>query len=152
MLSTYNAITSFLPAELRNREMRPYILPLTTTTALAAAGSTELTTPLQNVAAFLLTGITGRVYTTGAPETSIADPALTIQVRFSSGDDLTFGAVPWSSLVNDAGSPNGHPFGLVVPRLVAGGSNISLTLTNYSGVANYNVRLGLQGVNIYSAS
>lgn len=151
MLSTYQAIQSFLPPELRGREMRPYILPLTTPAALAAAGTVELTTPLQNVAAFLLTGITGRVFTTGAPETSIADPALTIQVRFSSGDDLTFGAVPWSSLINDQGSPNGTPFGIPIPRLVAGGSNISITLTNYSGVPNLNVRLGLQGINVYSA-
>lgn len=150
MLSPYNTILTFIPEEMRGRQMRPYYLPLTTGTALSAPGSTELTTPLQNVAAFLLLGIVGRAYTTAAPETSIPDPGLTLEARFSAGDDMTFGAVPWSAVVDDAGSANRTPAGLVIPRLVAGGSNISLTVSNYSGVANINVRLGLQGINIYS--
>lgn len=150
MLSTYNSILSFLPEELRGRKMRPYYLPLTTAAALTGGNSVQLTTPLQNVSAFLLLGISGRVYTVAAPETSVGDPGLTLDIRFSAGEDMTFGAVPWSALVNDQGSPNGQPFGLTIPRLVPGGSNISTTLANYTGV-DYLVRLGLQGVNIFSS-
>jgi len=151
MLSPYDTILTFLPEELRGRQLRPYYIPLTTPAAgLGGAATVQLTTPLQNVAAYLLCGIYGRVFTAAAPQTSIGDPGLTLECRFSAGDDLTFGAVPWSALVVDQGSPNSAPDGLVIPRLVPGGSNIAITLVNYSGVA-VNIRLGLAGINVYSS-
>lgn len=150
MMNPYSTLLSFLPEELRGRVMLPKYIPITTLQALGATGTADLSTPLNNVAAFLLTGIVGRVYTTAAPETSIADPGLTIDVRFSSGDDMTDNPVPFSAVVQSAGSPNGSPYGLVAPRLVPGGSTIGVTLTNYSGVANLNVRLGLVGIEIFS--
>jgi len=149
MMNFYDTLLSFLPAELRSRQLRPYYIPLTTLN-LGGAATVQLTTPLQNVAAYLLGDIVGRVYTPAAPNVSIADPGLILEGRFSAGDDLTFGAVPFSAVVNCAGSPNGTPHGLIMPRLVPGGSNIALTLTNYSGVV-YSIRLGLVGINVYSS-
>ena len=149
MTNFYDTLLSFLPAELRSRQLRPYYIPLNTA-ALGAAATVQLTTPLQNVAAYLLGAIVGRVFTPAAPNVSIADPGLIIEGRFSAGDDLTFGAVPFSALVDCAGSPNATPGGLIIPRLVPGGSNIALTITNYSGII-YSIRLGLVGINVYSS-
>jgi len=151
MRGNYETFLSFLPPELRNRQVRPYYIPLTTPAAgLGGAATVQLTTPLQNVAAYLLCAIVGRVYTGAAPQVSIADPGITVEGRFSAGDDLTFGAVPWSCLIDSGGNASESPGGLVIPRLVPGGSNIALTLVNYTAVA-YNVRLGLVGVNVYSS-
>lgn len=151
MLNSYASILSFLPEEMRERQLRPYYLPLTSAAGgLGIAATIQLTTPLQNVAAYLLTAIVGRVHTAAAPIASIADPAVLIDVRFSAGDDMTFGPVPWSAIVDDAGNLNATPGGLVIPRLVPGGSNVAITLINYSGVA-YTVRLGLVGINVYAA-
>lgn len=147
---SYDALLTFLPVQLRGNQMRPYYLPLTTTAALTGGGTATLTTPLNNVAAFLLLGITGRVYEAASPQTSVADPGLTIDLGFSSGDDATFGPVPLGSLVDIPASPNSNPGGLTIPRLVAGGSNIQVVLANYTGT-DYLVRLGLDGVNVYSS-
>lgn len=145
----FEAIRSFLPTELRDRVILPYYMPLTTAAALASGASVQLSTPIQNVAAFQLVAIVGRVYTAGAPNVAIADPATDVTVQFSSGDNMTNGAVPWSAIVTTPGSANVGLQSLIAPRIVPGGSNITLTLANYSGVA-YLYRLALVGNNVYS--
>ena len=140
---------SWLPPDLQGRVQRPYYLPLTTAAALGAGATTTLSTSFQNVSAFLIIAIVGRVYTVAAPQTSLPDPGLTVQVQFSSGDDMTFGAVPWSAIIQSAIDPNPGQSGLIAPRLVPGGSNISITLADYDATA-YLIRLALCGLNIYS--
>jgi hypothetical protein len=131
--------------------MRPYYLPLTTPAAIVANGTGALSTSFQNVSAFLLIAIFGRVYTAAAPQTPIANPPFTVQVNFSSGDEMTFGAVPWASVIQGASDPNGGLEGLVAPRLIAGGSNVTLTLANFDGATAYLARITLCGINIYSS-
>jgi hypothetical protein len=140
---------SWLPPELQQRTMRPYYLPLTTPAAIAALGVLPLSTSFQNVSAFLLTAIHGRVYTAAAPQTTITDPPFAVTVNFSAGDEMTFGAVPFSSVIQSAGDFNAGQAGLVAPRLIPGGSNITVTLTSYDGAIAYLVRLALCGINIY---
>lgn len=142
---------SWLPEELKGRIMRPYYLPLTTPAAIAALGTAVLSTSFQNVAAFLMTAIRGRVYTVAAPQTAVVSPPFVASVNFSSGDEMTFGAVPFSHIILNDTDPNDGLGGLVSPRLVPGGSNINVTLTSIDGATAYLVRLTLCGFNIYAS-
>jgi hypothetical protein len=146
---SYESILSFLPDEYRSRVLRPYYLPMNTDTPLATGGTRPLSTSLQNVAAYLLVGIVGRAWLTGTPETSISDPALTVTTRFSSGDNLDTGPLPWSAVIDTAGNGANVPSGLAIPRLIAGGSTITLDFANYAG-ADMNWRIALAGVNVYA--
>jgi len=141
---------SWLPAELQSRTMRPYYTPLTTAAAIGIGGAADITTPLQNVAAFLLMAILGRVYTVAAPDVSVPDPSLTAWVRFSSGDDLTNGPVPWAAVIGSLTDPNAGIQGLVAPRLVSGGSIVTVAAASYGATA-YLARLTLVGLNIYNS-
>ncbi len=146
---TYESVLSFLPDEYRMRVLRPYYLPLNTAAPVVSGTTVPLSTPLQNVAAFLFLGIVGRAWLTASPETSIVDPALTVTTRFSSGDNLDTGPLPWSAVIDCQGAGAPIPGGLAIPRLVAGGSTIELEFANYAG-ADMNWRLSLCGVNVYA--
>ncbi|HUT98893.1 MAG TPA: hypothetical protein VM054_07450 [bacterium] len=140
---------SWIPPEYRGRTLRPYYTPITTAAAIGVGGAADLTTPLQNVAAFLLMEIVGRVYTVAAPDVSVPDPSLTAWVRFSSGDDLTNGAMPWAAIIGSLTNPNAGSGGLVAPRLVSGGSIITVSAASYGATA-YLVRLSFGGINIFN--
>ncbi|KKM21391.1 hypothetical protein LCGC14_1635850 [marine sediment metagenome] len=146
---TYEEILSFLPPEYRSRILRPYYYPLETEAPVATGTTIPLSTSFQNIAAFLLVGIVGRVWATGVPETSLADPAIFVQTRFSSGDNLDDGPLLWSTVIDvqAAGAP--IPGGLAIPRLIAGGSTITMNFTNFFG-ADKNWHVDLCGVNVYS--
>ena len=149
-MQNYEAYLSFLPEELRSRQLRPFHMPLATAAALASGTNIPLTTPVQNVSAFLLIAFAGRAWTAAAPQTAVPGVALTITTQFSSGSNLDSGPLPWNAVVDDAGSPNSRPGGLVIPRLIPGGSTISCTIANYSGVG-LNILLGLVGINVYDS-
>jgi len=151
MNSNLQALQTYIPPELQKRRMRPSYYPLVTTAILAANASVTLSVSMQNVSAFLLTRITGKVYAAGS-DAGVADPPFTVEVKFTSQEDLTNGATSWGSIVGTDASPSQSSGGaLEIPRLVPGGSSISVVLVNYSPAAtSYFARLTLGGPNIFN--
>jgi len=151
MNSNLQALLTFIPPELHDRRMRPSYYPLVTTAILAANATVTLALSMQNVSAFLLTRITGRVWAL-ASDAGVADPPFTVEFKFTSQEDLTNGATNWSSIVGtDANASQASGGVLEIPRLVPGGSSISAVLVNTSPAAtSYFARLTLGGVNIFN--
>lgn len=141
------AARSWLPVAYQGRTLRPYYLPGTQT--VANGTSETLSYTLQDVAAFLVVALIGRVYTAAAPATYIQGPALTIDFRFASGDACTNGAVGWGTLVSSPDNYNAGVGGLVAPRLVSGGATLQAIVSNYSGT-DYVCRLDVAGWNVYN--
>lgn len=140
---------SWLPVEYQGRVMRPYVMP-GTYVGLAGGASTTITYTLQNVAAFLVVALVGRIYEAATPETPVSYPPFTLDFRFGSGDALTDSPAIWSGLVVSASDYNAGLGGLVAPRLISGGASLQAIIAHY-GATTYSVKLDVHGWNVYNS-
>lgn len=144
------AARSWLPVEYQGRVLRPYYLPGVTPSDIASGSSYTFSYTLQDVAAFLVVALVGRVWASATPATYIQGPALTLDFRFASGDAMTNGAVGWSTIVSSPDNYNAGVGTLVAPRLVSGGSTLQGIVANFAGTA-YTIRLDVAGWNVYNS-
>lgn len=149
MLFTIEEADRELSPDIRSNTKTPYYEPLQGGAAIAGGSSNGASVTLQNVAAFQLFALVGRVWIDGAPETAIQDPPLTIQAQVASGSFITDGAGLWGSVVVSPASYNAGLGGLPAPITIGGGQTFSITVTSYALVGTlYWWRLDLVGRNI----
>lgn len=140
---------SFLPPQYqgKNYNLRDatFSFPLFT---LAADGTDTQPVQINNTVLFLCGNIYGRVYTSAAPETSVADPGVMVSISVPNGQDITVNDdAIWSSLVGDGASPSSNG-NLAIPHPISGGGQVSITLSNLTGVA-YLARITLKGIQVF---
>lgn len=142
---------SQLSPNLRGNVTKPYYNPQATTAALAAGQSKAFTYLAQDIVQFGILALVGRAWIDGAPDTAIASPPLTVEIKANNGDQLTNGPVLWDSVVVTPFSGNVGVAGLPQVWLQPGTTIVTVTVAVIAGAASsYWAEIDLVGINVYN--